>query len=103
MAASAMTSARNRHHPTAYARGKVRTVASTAASISASVGGAGSPRLARRKPPGPRSIWITFQFAIDLPIAQNGALQRAKALEQVRDICHQLAMDFATAGHLRGQ
>jgi hypothetical protein len=44
-----------------------------------------------------------FQFGIDLPIAQNGALQRAKALEQVRDICHQLAMDFATAGHLRGQ
>jgi hypothetical protein len=58
-------------------------------------------RVADHPDPKQQTEWITFQFAVDVPTALNGARQRTAALERARDVLHSLSLDFDKIGSQR--
>lgn len=58
-----------------------------------------SARIADQSDPELQKEYITFQFAIDASIAQNGATLRQAALLKANEILRELALDFGTIGN----
>ena len=59
-------------------------------------------RIADRRGKAEQTEWIDFQFAIEAPTDQGGALLRARALTQASEKLQQLASHFDKIARQRG-